>query len=211
MCISCLSWYQRNLAPYVVHAACSSMPFRQMRKRMLPHAEGVVVEVGCGSGLNLPYYEPSKIQRLIGVDPEASTLAMAEARSSRLPFEVQLIRGFGENLPVDDRSADTVVVTYALCTIPEPTAALQEIRRILKPTGRLVFAEHGQSGEPRCRRWQDRLNRAWQWAAAGCHLDRDPVSMIEQSGFRLLADERSRFPLAFWQLGTHYAGIATVA
>lgn len=209
MCISCLSWYQRNLAPYVVHAGCSATPFRQMRKRMLPHAKGIVVEVGCGSGLNLPYYEPSKVEKLVGIDPDTSMLAMAEARSRGLPLEVQLIQALGENLPMDDKSADTVVVTYALCTIPQPRAALGEIRRILKPGGCLVFVEHGQSGDPHCRRWQERLNRPWQWAAGGCQLNRDPVSMIEQAGFRLLADERGRFPLPFWQLGTHYAGVAT--
>ena len=101
-----------------------------------------------------------------------------------------------------------MVVTYAFCTIPQPEAALAEIRRVLKPSGRLIFIEHGQADEPRCRRWQDRLNRLWGWLADGCHLNRDPLRLIRGAGFRVVEEERGRFPLSFWQLGGHFAGIA---
>jgi SAM-dependent methyltransferase len=208
MCEACLSWYGRHLAPYFVHAGCSANTFTSMRRRMLPKAKGVIVEVGCGSGLNLGWYDAAKVERLVGIDPDPAMLAMAEARSRTLPFGVRHIQAFGEDLPLGDGSADTVVLTYALCTIPNPREALLEIRRILKPAGQLVFVEHGLSEEPRCRRWQQRLNRPWQWLAGGCHLDRLPLLLIQQAGFRLIEEERSRFALPFWQLGMHCAGIA---
>jgi SAM-dependent methyltransferase len=208
MCWPCLSWYGRRIAPYVVHAGCSANAFSRMRRRMVPLAEGVVVEVGFGSGLNLPFYDAAKLERLVGVDPDSTMLALAGPQSRCLPFDVECLQACGESMPLSDNFADTVVVTYAFCTIPEPQAALTEIRRILKPTGRLIFIEHGQAEEPRCRRWQERLNRLWGWLAGGCHLNRDPLRLIRGAGFRLVEEEHGRFALPFWQLGTHYAGVA---
>jgi ubiquinone/menaquinone biosynthesis C-methylase UbiE len=211
MCQSCLSWYARCIAPYFVHAGCSANTFSQMRRRMIPQAEGLVVEVGFGSGLNLPYYDDVKVKRLVGIDPDGTMLGLAapKIRSSRL--HVECLRAVGESLPLADNSADTVVVTYAFCTISDPDTALSEIRRILRPTGRLIFIEHGQAEGRLCRRWQDRLNRLWGRLAGGCHLNRDPIQLIQGAGFRLLEEQHARFPLAFWQLGSHHAGVATPA
>ena len=209
MCQSCLSWYARCIAPYFVHVGCSANAFAQMRRRIIPLAEGIVVEVGFGSGLNLPYYDDARVERLIGVDPDGTMLGLAGPKSRSLPFDVECLRASGESLPLADDFADTVVVTYALCTIPDPDAALTEIRRILKPTGRLIFIEHGQAEEPLCRRWQERLNGPWGRLAGGCHLNRDPLRLIREAGFRLIEEERARFPLPFWQLGSHHAGVAT--
>ncbi|RWE72753.1 class I SAM-dependent methyltransferase [Mesorhizobium sp.] len=208
MCQSCLSWYARCIAPYLVHAGCSAGAFARMRRRMIPRAEGIVVEVGFGSGLNLPYYDAARVERLVGVDPDGTMLGLAESKSRSLSFEVECLRANGESLPLSDDLADTVVVTYAFCTIPDPQAALNEIRRILKPTGRLIFLEHGQAEGPRCRRWQARLNGLWGRLAGGCHLNRDPLRLIRAAGFRVLEEERGRFQLPFWQLGSHYAGVA---
>lgn len=209
MCQSCLSWYARCIAPYLVHAGCSANAFSYMRRRMIPRAEGIVVEVGFGSGLNLPYYDPARVERLVGVDPDGTMLGLAGPRSRSLPFHVECLRASGESLPLADAFADTVVVTYAFCTIPDPDAALTEIRRILKPTGRLIFIEHGQAEGPRCRRWQVRLNGLWGRLAGGCHLTRNPLDLIRGAGFRLIEEERARFPLPFWQLGSHHAGVAS--
>jgi len=208
MCQTCLSWYARCVAPYFVHAGCSAGAFTQMRRRVIPRAEGVVVEVGFGSGLNLPYYDAAKVERLVGVDPDGTMLGLAAPKSRAMPFAVECIRAGGESLPLADGIADTVVVTYAFCTIPDPQAALSEIRRVLKPTGRLIFIEHGQAEGPRCRRWQERLNRLWGSIAGGCHLNRDPLRLIGGAGFRLLEVQHGRFPLPLWQLGSHHAGIA---
>jgi ubiquinone/menaquinone biosynthesis C-methylase UbiE len=175
---------------------------------MIPQAEGIVVEVGFGSGLNLPYYDPARVQRLVGVDPDGTMLGLAGPKSRSMLFDVECLRARGETLPLADDFADTVVVTYAFCTIPDPEAALSEIRRILKSTGRLIFIEHGQAEGPRCRRWQERLNRTWGGIAGGCQLNRNPLRLISGAGFRLVHDERGRFPLSLWHLGGHHAGVA---
>jgi ubiquinone/menaquinone biosynthesis C-methylase UbiE len=208
MCQTCLSWYARCVAPYLVHAGCSAGAFARMRRRVIPRAKGIVVEVGFGSGLNLPYYDPAKVEWLIGVDPDGTMLGLAGPRSRALPFRVECLRASGESLPLADGLADTVVVTYAFCTIPDPEAALGEIRRILKPTGQLIFIEHGQAEGKWCRSWQRRLNGLWGRLAGGCHLDRDPLSLIRAAGFSLTEQQHGRFALPFWQLGNHHAGIA---
>lgn len=208
MCQSCLSWYARCIAPYLVHAGCSADAFGRMRRRMIPRAKGVVVEVGFGSGLNLPYYDAARVERLVGIDPDGTMLGLAGPRSRTLPFDVECLRAGGESLPLADAFADTVVVTYAFCTIPDAMTALAEIRRVLKPSGRLVFIEHGRSDRARCRKWQERLNRLWGRLAGGCHLDREPLELIRRAGFHLVEEESGRFPLPFWQLGSHHAGVA---
>jgi ubiquinone/menaquinone biosynthesis C-methylase UbiE len=208
MCVSCQSWYGRRVAPYVVHAGCSSVAFARMRQRMVPHAEGVVVEVGFGSGLNLPHYDARKVTRLVGVDPDPTMLALARRRSERLPFALELLQAGGESLPLADGCADTVVVAYALCTIPEPRAALADARRILKPGGRLLFLEHGHAEPGWHRSLQDRLNRIWGALAGGCNLNRDPVALVRGAGFEVRELRHERFPPRFWLLGAHYSGVA---
>lgn len=208
MCTSCPSWYGRHIAPYIVHAGCSAAAFSRMRQRMVPLAEGVVVEVGFGSGLNLAYYDPAKVQRLVGVDPDATMLALAKRQTGSVPFTLECLQAGGESIPLADASADTAVVAYALCTIPEPQAALAEIRRILKPGGRLVFLEHGQR-EPGWRRAvQDRLNRVWGALAGGCNLNRNPLQLVRDARFDVREARQESFPPTFWLLGSHYSGLA---
>jgi ubiquinone/menaquinone biosynthesis C-methylase UbiE len=179
-----------------------------MRQRMVPLAEGVVVEVGFGSGLNLPYYDAGKVTRLVGVDPDATMLALAKRRSGTVPFVLELLHAFGESLPLADGCADTVILAYALCTIPEPQAALAEARRILKPGGRLVFLEHGQADPGWHRGLQERLNRAWGVLAGGCNLNRNPISLVRGAGFEIADARREPFPARFWLLGSHHCGVA---
>jgi SAM-dependent methyltransferase len=208
MCASCLSWYGRRIAPHIVHAGCSADAFTRMRQRMVPLAQGVVVEIGFGSGLNLPYYDPAKVARLIGVDPDATMLALAKRQNGAAPLAVECLQADGESMPLADGFADTVVVAYALCTIPEPQAALAEIHRILKPGGRLVFFEHGQAEPGWHRGLQNRLNRIWGALAGGCNLNRDPIRLVRDAGFDVCEARHERFPASFWLLGSHYSGVA---
>jgi len=210
MCQTCLSWYARCAAPYLVHAGCSANAFAHMRRRMIPLARGVVVEVGIGSGLNLPFYDASSVKRLVGVDPDGTMLGMATRQSRSLPFHVECIRAGGESLPLADGFADTVVVTYAFCTIPDPQAALDEIRRVLKPTGQLIFIEHGKAEGRLCRKWQERLNGRGGGVAGGYPPPAGPRRWRGGAVFGLAGPGRALFPPLFWQLGSHHAGIAAV-
>jgi SAM-dependent methyltransferase len=161
---------------------------------MIPRAEGVVVEVGFGSGLNLPYYDPSKVTRLVGVDPDETMLSLAKRQSRAVPFAMECLQAGAESMPLADGFADTAVVAYALCTIPEPQKALAEIHRILKPGGRLVFLEHGQAEPGLCKGIQNRLNRFWGALAGGCNLNRDPVGLVRDAGFDVREAGREKFP-----------------
>lgn len=201
------SFYQRHVAPYVVHTGCSNRAFSCMRERLIPEAAGTVVEVGFGSGLNLPFYDVGKVSRLIGIDPDPAVLGMARRQRSAVPLEI--VQGQAESLPLEARSMDAAVASYALCTIPDPLRALAEIRRVLKPGGRLLFLEHGVWDRTWRRRIQERLNRPWSWLAAGCNINRQPLRLIQEGGFALAESRQERFPAAFWQLGLHYGGIAT--
>lgn len=208
MCFSCRAAYQKAVAPYVVHGGCSLRAFSKMRTRVVPEARGVVAEIGFGSGLNLPYYNTSRLERLIAVDPDEKMLSMARHKLARQNFETEVLMAGGEALPLDDDAVDTAVVTYALCTIPAPGQALSEIRRILKPDGRLLFCEHGRAERPFCSRAQDRLNAVWGQIAGGCNLNRSPRQLIEDAGFRVRNFRSERFPLYLWPLGGHFSGVA---
>ena len=160
MCRSCLSWYGHRIAPHVVHFGCSVNAFSRMRQRMVPLAAGAVVEVGFGSGLNLPYYDAVKVKRLVGIDPDGRMLAWPKGRTAPA-VGCRMPGASGESIPLADGFADTVVVAYAFCTIPRPELALAEIRRILKPGGQLIFLEHGQADSAWRTRLQDRFNPLW--------------------------------------------------
>jgi ubiquinone/menaquinone biosynthesis C-methylase UbiE len=194
--------------PHFIHGGCSMPTFARMRANVIPKASGAVAEIGFGSGLNLPYYDPDRVSRLIGIDPDPAMLSIACKRLADIPLQIDLIEGRAEALPLPDRSVDTAVVTYALCTIPDPAGALREIRRILKPDGRLLFIEHEHCPKSWRGRWQDRLNGVWGRIAGGCHLNRRPLQLIEDAGFVIGARQQQRFPLHLWHLGSHSGGEA---
>lgn len=202
------NFYDRRIAPVVVHSGCSMGTFSRTRERVIPQAEGIVVEAGFGSGLNLPYYDAAKVEMLIGVDPDEAMLRLAERRRSEVPFDLQVVRAGAEDMPLKTASADTAVIAYALCTIPKPNEALAEIRRILKPGGRLLFAEHGRVEHSWRGRLQDRLNNTWGRLAGGCNLNRNPSRLIEEAGFAIQDLRQERFPAYLLQLGIHTSGEA---
>ncbi len=208
MCRSCLSWYGHRIAPHVVHFGCSANAFSRMRQRMVPLAAGVVVEVGFGSGLNLPYYNAVKVKQLVGIDPDGRMLAMAKRQDCARRLDVECLQAGGESIPLADGFADTVVVAYAFCTIPQPELALAEIRRILKPGGQLIFLEHGQADTAWRTRLQDRFNPLWGVLAGGCSLSRNPFQLVANARFDLRDAWQEQFPTTFWLLGSHCAGVA---
>ena len=206
-----MSFYDRHVLPKVLDWGCGTKPVRRQRQKVVPLAAGRVLEIGIGSGLNLPYYDPEKVERLIGLDPAEEMLAYARRRSETLPFAVEYLVLDGENIPLQGRSVDTVLVTYTLCTIPDAIAALEGMRRVLKPGGRLIFCEHGKAPDEAVLRWQRRLNPIWNRIGGGCNLDRDIPAMIEAAGFRIDTLESMYLPGAPRFAGFNYWGSARPA
>ena len=178
------SWYDRTLLPHLLDFACGMRPIRLQREKIVPLAWGRVLEVGIGTGLNMPFYDPARVRYIVGVDPALQMHRLAAKRIARAGLDVEQVGVAAETIPLEDASIDTVVVTYTLCTIPDPVAALKEMRRVLVPGGSLLFCEHGRAPDENVRRWQTRLQPHWQKIAGGCHLDRDVPALLYQAGFR---------------------------
>ena len=182
-----MGFYEARVLPHLIDFACSRPPMRRERARLVPEAAGEVLEVGFGSGLNAEHYDPGAVTRLYALEPSAGMRRRAAPRLAGLRFAVEFLDLPGEAIPLADQSVDTVVVTFTLCTIPDPLAALRGMRRVLRPDGRLLFLEHGAAPEPGVRRWQDRLNGVWGALGGGCHLNREPAGLIEAAGFRMVS------------------------
>src|SRR5215469_13555035 len=179
-----MSLYSKYFLPYFLDLALRNREAVRLRRKWIPRARGRVLELGVGSGLNLPFYS-SEVERVWGADPSPELLRMALRRSNQLPFEVEFLPQSAEALPIDSAVADTVVITWSLCTIENPLAALYEARRVLKPGGQLVFVEHGRSPDARIAIWQDRLTPVWKRLVGGCTLNRPIGALVTSAGFRL--------------------------
>jgi ubiquinone/menaquinone biosynthesis C-methylase UbiE len=176
--------YARYVLPHLTHLAMRQSQLRPYRERAVGRARGRVLEIGIGSGLNLPLYGPA-VEQVIGVDISPELLAIAERAAAATPGNIRLLDGSAERLPLDDRSVDTVVVTWALCSIPDPVAALKEVRRVLRPGGSLRFVEHGRSPDLGIAKWQDRLTPLWARCSGGCHLNRKTDDLMRSAGLNI--------------------------
>jgi ubiquinone/menaquinone biosynthesis C-methylase UbiE len=157
---------------------------RRQRGKVVPLAQGQVLEIGIGTGLNLEYYDKTRIEKIVGLDPGLEMHQLAQKRVAKAGMPVELVGLSAEEIPFDASTFDTVVVTYTLCTIPDPVAALKEMRRVLKAGGKLIFCEHGLAPDPAVRWWQDRLTPLWSNIAGGCQLNRDIPALLQTAGFR---------------------------
>jgi len=189
-----VSWYEERVLPVVIDRICGLRQMQKQRAKVVPLASGTVLEIGIGSGLNLPWYDPAKVDRLYGLEPSAGMQRRAKRRAVETGLEVEFIDLPGEQIPLPDGSVDTVLVTYTLCTIPDVATALQGMRRVLRPGGRLLYCEHGRSPDPEVRRWQDRLNGAWSRVAGGCNMNRDIPALLSSAGFEIDDDQRRYIP-----------------
>lgn len=178
-------FYTRHILPRCLDKACGIGPIEKQREKVIPLAKGDVVEIGIGSGLNLPHYNPAQINSVIGVDPDEHIWARSQSRREAAEFPISRIGLSGEDIPIESNSADTVVVTYSLCTIPDPVAALKEMRRILKPSGEILFCEHGQSPDAKVSKWQKRMDPIWSKLAGGCQSGRDIPALFTQADLTL--------------------------
>ncbi len=188
-----MSFYSRRVLPRIIDWGMRYEEASRLRARAIPGARGIVLEVGIGSGLNLPFYTAA-VTKLYGVDPSAELLAMVRPRAAQVSFPVELLQHTAEQIPLPNRSVDSVVVTWALCSIPNPAAALSEMRRVLKPDGTLIFVEHGLSPDAKVRSWQNRLTPMWRRLAGGCHLNRKMDDLIRTAGFSIATLETEYIP-----------------
>jgi ubiquinone/menaquinone biosynthesis C-methylase UbiE len=203
------SWYERHLLPYVLDFACGMSPISKQREKVIPRAEGKVLEVGIGTGLNLRFYDRARVKTIVGVDPALRMHRLTLQRSQKAGIDVELIGLSAERLPVDNESFDTVVSTYTLCTIPDPVAALREMRRALKTGGKLLFSEHGLAPDAAVAKWQARVQPYWTQLAGGCLLNRNIPALLEEAGFQ--PQFESRYIPGPRILSYHYWGEAIAA
>jgi ubiquinone/menaquinone biosynthesis C-methylase UbiE len=202
-----LAVYQRHILPRLISWGMRQRQLVPLRERVVGAARGRVLEVGIGSGLNLPFYHRD-VEVVLGVDPSIELLHMAKKHTPWVHFPVELTEASAEDLPLDDRSVDHVVLTWTLCSVGDPQRALAEIRRVLRPGGALVFIEHGQAPEPGVRRWQDRLTPGWRRIAGGCHLNRPIERLIREAGLELVELETGHLVTGPRPFTFHYRGRA---
>ena len=189
-----MSLYEKYVLPKFLNCACGSKPVARQREKVVPLAEGKVLEIGIGSGLNLPFYDKTKVDEIWGLDPSEELSEMARAVAIQEGMEVNFISSGAEEIPLPDDHFDSVLITYTMCTIPEVIRANTEIRRVLKNQGKMIFCEHGAAPDDNIRKWQKRINPFWGKIAGGCNINRNIPSLIQESGFDIIEMEEMYLP-----------------
>ncbi|MFT4565696.1 MAG: ubiquinone/menaquinone biosynthesis C-methylase UbiE [Saprospiraceae bacterium] len=201
--------YNTYVLPKMINFACSQSSTMKQREKIIPLVEGRVLEIGVGTGLNIPFYNASKVDYVMGIDPEVANWKEGKIDVAKLPFEYEFVEAFAEDIPADNHSFDSVVITYTLCSIPEVALAFDEIRRVMKPNGKLYFCEHGKAPDKVVQKWQNSINPMWKRIGGGCHLNRDIPSLILESGFKIQELEEMYIP-GWKPLSYNYWGSAKV-
>jgi|TARA_B110000971_G_scaffold69355_1_gene71105 ubiquinone/menaquinone biosynthesis C-methylase UbiE len=174
-----MSFYEKNILPHVINCACGLKAVDRQRAKVVPLAQGEVLELGIGTGLNAKHYDPARVSKVIGIDPSAQSWQLAQSKVQLSEVVIEFIQGSAEDIPLGNDSVDTAVITYTLCTIPDPDRALAEVIRVLRPGGRVLVAEHALAPDASVAKWQNRVNGIWGKMAGGCHINRDIRGLIE--------------------------------
>jgi len=204
-----MSWYEEKVLPRLINVACSSKPAHKQREKIVPRASGDVLEIGFGSGLNLAHYDQDKVRRIWGLEPSEGMRKLAQKPIANSDLDVELIDLPGEEIPLEDNSVDTVLITFTLCTISEVAAALDGMRRVLKPGGQLLFSEHGKAPDANVVKWQERMNPVWKKFSGGCNMNRDIPALLDAAGLEIKDDNRMYVP-GLKSLSYMYWGAATI-
>ena len=188
--------WERYAVPGLISKACASKPIMKQRGKVVPSARGRVLELGCGSGANFGYYDRAQIETLHALEPAPGMMKRARktARALDMSEQIDFIETGAEAVPLEDKSIDTAVITFVLCTIPDWHGALNEVRRVLKPGGQVLFSEHGLAPDEKIAKWQRRIEPVWKPLAGGCHLTRDIAKLFTQAGFSLDRTETMYLP-----------------
>ena len=200
--------YEKYLLPKLLDCCCSTKPINYQRKKVVPNASGNILEIGIGSGLNLPFYEKSKINNLYGIDPSSELCDMAKKMAFDNEIDVNLLINGAEEIELPKDSIDTVVMTYTLCTIPKPMDALKEIKRVMKADAKMLFCEHGTAPDKNITKWQNRINPIWGKLFGGCNINRDIPSILKESGFKINTLDQMYLPSTPKIVGYNYWGEA---
>jgi|MDSX01.1.fsa_nt_gb ubiquinone/menaquinone biosynthesis C-methylase UbiE len=203
-----MSFYEKYILPRFLNCACASEPITYQRKKVVPLAEGKVLEVGIGSGLNLPFYDKAKIKEVWGIDPSKELTFMAEKVALKEDIKVNIISSSAEEIPLPNEYFDSILITYTMCTIPDVLKANKEIKRVLKKEGKLIFCEHGISPDEKIQKWQNRINPLWGKIAGGCNINRGIPKLIRDSGFDIIEMEEMYLPKTPKIAGYNYWGYA---
>ena len=201
--------YEKYLLPKLLDCCCSTKPINYQRKKIVPNASGNILEIGIGSGLNLPFYEKSKINNLYGIDPSSELCDMAKKTASDYEIDVNLLINGAEEIELPKDSIDTVVMTYTLCTIPNPMDALKEIKRVMKNDAKMLFCEHGTAPDKNIIKWQNRINPIWGKLFGGCNINRDIPNILKENGFKINTLDQMYLPSTPKIVCYNYWGEAT--
>ncbi len=203
-----MNLYDKYILPKAIDWACSHRPFNKQREMIVPLAKGNVLEIGIGSGLNLPYYG-KEVDYVLGIDPAEEVWHQNKIDTQKLPFAFDFQKAFAENIPAENNSFDAVVITYAMCSIPKTNEAFEEIRRVLKPNGLLLFSEHGKAPDALVQKIQNLVNPVWSTFGGGCHLNKDIPKIIQQNGFNFNSLNSNYIP-GWKPFSFNYWGVAKV-
>ncbi len=187
-------WWDRHVVPRMIRCACGQPAIAELRQKVVPQATGEVFELGCGGGLNQPFYNGEAVTAFSGIDPSPSLMADARAAAEQRGWQATLRQATGEAIPFADASFDTVVCTYTLCSVQDPAQVLSELRRVLRPGGRLLFLEHGRAPDPGVEAWQRRIEPVWKRLLGGCHLTRPVAAAVRAAGFAVEQTEGCYVP-----------------
>lgn len=199
--------YDKYVLPRITHYVCASGPAAKQRQKVVPRARGRVLEIGVGSGLNLPFYNTEKVEHLFALDPSEEMLALARKQRPVAALSFEFLLSGAETIPLPDHTVDTVLSTFTMCSVTQLDHALSEMRRVLKPGGQLLFCEHGLAPDRGVRRWQNALNPIWKRLGGGCNLNRDIPRLIEAEYFEIENLDTMYLP-GFRPAGYNYWGIA---
>jgi ubiquinone/menaquinone biosynthesis C-methylase UbiE len=203
-----LSLYNKYVLPKFLNCACGSKPINYQRQKIVPLAKGKVLDIGIGSGLNIPFYNSDKIDQVIGIDPSHQLIDLAKDLANKSRISIDLVIGSAESIPYPDNFFDTVLVTYTMCTIPNVAMANKEMWRVLKDDGKLIFCEHGLAPDKKISKWQNRIDPFWSKIAGGCHLNRDIQKLITDAGFSFESLDKMYLPSTPKFAGYNYWGVS---
>lgn len=208
--VTLLSFYENHILPTFINLACGNKLFGNKRARLVTMAKGLVLDVGAGSGHNFPYYDPARVEKVFALEPSEGMRKLARKREQDAQFPIEWLDLPGEQIPLPDASVDTVVLTFTLCTIPDWKAALTQIKRVLKPEGKLLFCEHGLAPDADVQRRQQQLNSIWKKCAGGCHINRPIAEYLREAGFNIQQLDTGYLPDVPRIAGYISTGIAAV-